>query len=252
MISGSFDAVGVSPGFIVKPGDKVRVRLDVAATEEFIGKVLIEDSKDNMVFNKIVELVGTALAPLENDVLDIIYKNEDTVSKRIRVNVEAFDVASDDLLYLINEEEVILKDAKLKDGVIKNDALGINLMEVKESHIVLRGMQNLLSKEEIVTNDTTAEAVDLDVYLSEIVSSGSEGGEDLTVPNGSIIGERKLIIFKTRAHASDQIDIAIANITTGGVATTAVALDAEGEFVLLEWHGSAWEIVASDATVTTA
>jgi len=110
--------------------------------------------------------------------------------------------------------------------------------------------------EELSSSDAAAVDVDLTTYETKLTTGGSAGSEDVNVGDGSdalAIGQRKLITLDTRTDASDVVNLDHANIVNAsGVQTTNVDLDAEGEFVLLEWNGAKWQIIYSDATVAIA
>jgi hypothetical protein len=105
---------------------------------------------------------------------------------------------------------------------------------------------------ETLVSGASPVAVSLARHLTTIVTGGTAGTESVTVGDGTgeVVGTRKLIELGTRTDASDVVSLDHANIVNAsGTQTTNVDLDAEGEFVLLEWNGSKWQIVYSDATV---
>lgn len=77
-------------------------------------------------------------------------------------------------------------------------------------------------------------------------------GDNVTIGNGSgvVEGFRKLIKAGTRAGSSTCI-LDHANIKSGGSPATAAVLDAANEFVLLEWRGDAWHVIAASSGVVT-
>lgn len=111
------------------------------------------------------------------------------------------------------------------------------------------------TSEAVSTNDEDPSVVDLDVYHSQLTTSGSEGAEEAEVGDGTgvVVGHRKLITLATRTHASDSVTLDDANISQGADTITAVELDAAGEFILLEWQGASWEVIkASTGVVSVA
>ena len=107
---------------------------------------------------------------------------------------------------------------------------------------------------ELLTSGASPVAVSLTRYLTTITTGGTAGTEAVTVGDGTgeVIGTRKLIVLGTRTDGSDVVSLDHANIVNAsGTQTTNVDLDAADEFVLLEWNGSKWQIVYSDATVAT-
>ena len=114
---------------------------------------------------------------------------------------------------------------------------------------------NLINEYDEVTTGGTATALDLTVYQSKVTTGGTAGNESLTLGNGSgaIVGQKKLITMVTRTHASDVIVLDHANILAlDGVALQAAALDAEGEFLLVEWTGVKWQAIWANCTLTDA
>lgn len=108
------------------------------------------------------------------------------------------------------------------------------------------------SFEELETTNAEATVLSLEHYGSNLTTSGSEGAEDAEIGDGTdaIIGQRKLVVLKTRTHESDSVVLDHANIVSeAGVDATSVELDEEGEFVLLEWNGAKWQVVYSSAGV---
>ena len=94
--------------------------------------------------------------------------------------------------------------------------------------------------------------VDVGVYETKLTTGGTGASEDVNVGNGAgiTVGHRKLITLKTRTNGADVVNLDHANIANdSGVQATNVDLDAEGEFVLLEFNGSKWQIVYASATV---
>lgn len=105
-----------------------------------------------------------------------------------------------------------------------------------------------------LTSGATAVAVDLGTYKTDITTGDTGGSEDVTIGDGTgvTIGDRKLITLVTRSDSSDVVNLDHANIANAsGTQTTNVDLDAEGEFVLLEWNGSKWQVIYSLATIAT-
>jgi hypothetical protein len=114
---------------------------------------------------------------------------------------------------------------------------------------------NLDSYEEVETSDGAATDVGLTVYGTQVTTGGSEDNELLDIGDGAgaVIGQRKLVTLVDRTHASDVVVMDHGNIVNAaGAALSAVELDAEDEFILLEWNGAKWQVVYADATLTTA
>jgi len=90
-----------------------------------------------------------------------------------------------------------------------------------------------------------------------ITTGGTAGGETVTLPNGTIYGERTTVFLKTLTNGSDVVNVALSNLAAesiyGGTAedTTVVtmALDAANEYVTFEWTGLKWNILYTNGTV---
>lgn len=150
------------------------------------------------------------------------------------------------------EMAVTLED---RDDVVREffNREGALRLRITDAGLDFYGEIRQHSSETVRTNGDAAVAVNTRVYKSVVVSSGSEGAEDLEVGDGTDveIGTRKLIVFGTRTHASDSIVLDDTNISQGSDTITAVELDAADEFILLEWHGTSWEVIAASAGVVT-
>lgn len=99
-------------------------------------------------------------------------------------------------------------------------------------------------------------ALSLFAYHTAITTGGTDGNENVTIPNGVIAGQRKLVSLGTRT-GTDTVVIAVTNIDRGlhagetPATITALNLDAAGEYALLEWSGLKWNILYSNGTITT-
>lgn len=113
---------------------------------------------------------------------------------------------------------------------------------------------NLVKEAVGLTSGSSAVSVDTAVYKTEITTGGTAGSEDVNIGDGTgaVIGERHLIELTTRTNASDVVNLDHLNVhNAAGTALTNLDMDAEGEFVLVEWTGSEWQIIYSDATEST-
>jgi hypothetical protein len=114
---------------------------------------------------------------------------------------------------------------------------------------------DIATVEHVRTNGSTATTANLAVYQTSVTSSGSAGAETLNVGDGTgaVIGQRKLVTLATRTNAADSVALDDTHCAQGADTITAVVLDAAGEFVLLEWRGTKWEVIkASAGVVATA
>lgn len=132
---------------------------------------------------------------------------------------------------------------------------------LKSFYDTLLGAANLLNESEEVTTGASTKDTDNTVYETEVVTGGTAGAEDLDPTTGTIVGQRKLITLKTRTNASDVVNVVVTDVVRwihSGVAsdpltTAAVSnldLDAAGEYALLEWNGSKWNVIYTNGTIS--
>lgn len=113
----------------------------------------------------------------------------------------------------------------------------------------------LFGSEEKVLSGAAAIEVSGQAYKVSVTTGGTAGAEVVNLPAGSEIGQRILIELETRTNAADLVDLGVANIQRlqisgeTGQNVTNLDLDAVGEFALLEWTGSAWNLLYSNGTV---
>lgn len=105
--------------------------------------------------------------------------------------------------------------------------------------------------EEVTTLESPAETdCDISVYETRVTSGDSDGAELLNIGDGTgaYVGQRHLITLVSRV-GTDDVTLDDANITQAGVTIAAVVLDADDEFILLEWQGASWEVIAAASGV---
>ena len=104
-----------------------------------------------------------------------------------------------------------------------------------------------------VTTSAVTQVISTDAYETRLTTSGTEDAELISIANGTIIGERKLLILKTLGESADSVTLAHANVVNAsGTAATGVTFDAANEFLLIEWNGTKWQAIYTTATITTA
>ena len=100
---------------------------------------------------------------------------------------------------------------------------------------------------EYMTTTGTSQDVSLNYYRTLFTTTTNS--DDVAVPDGTIVGERKLLVLDTLGTAGDVVNVDVTNIDASGL-----ALDAADEYVLLEWGATAgaatWTIVYHNATVS--
>lgn len=96
--------------------------------------------------------------------------------------------------------------------------------------------------------DTGASPVALDpaVAVSNLTSDGATGaGQSITLADGTVLGQRKLIVAADIDTGNSDTIVLNANIVD-----TSITFDADGEEVLLEFDGADWAVVLNNgATV---
>ena len=105
-----------------------------------------------------------------------------------------------------------------------------------------------------VYSGATAVTIDVATYHVKITTGGTAGSEDVSIGDGTgaRVGERKLITLAVRTDGSDVVNLDHANcVNATGTTLTNLDMDAAGEFVLLEWNGTKWQIIYADATEAT-
>lgn len=114
----------------------------------------------------------------------------------------------------------------------------------------------ITGNEDLESNDATPTEVDTGIYQAKITTSGSEGAEEVTIGDGTgvTVGTRKLITLDTLGDPADSVVLDHANMVGGNHGADALAsavLDAEGEFILLEFNGVKWRVLYAATGVVT-
>lgn len=112
---------------------------------------------------------------------------------------------------------------------------------------------NIETEEELTLVEDETAILSLTVYHSILTSSGEIDDEAaLNDGTGVTIGTRKLVTLNDRATtgvvALDHLNI----VNSAGAALDAVVLDADDEFLLVEWNGVKWKELYSSCTLTPA
>lgn len=107
-----------------------------------------------------------------------------------------------------------------------------------------------------VTTGASPTNLDISVERHIVTTGGTGGSEDLNVGDGTgaSVGQIVYVEIGTLADPSDVVNMDHANIHSDvagtNTATNNVDLDAAGEFIYMQWTGSEWLILYSDATVS--
>jgi hypothetical protein len=238
-ISKSFAAAGASADFVLRPGQTASY--DVAGT--FTGRVTLERSVSGAPGWHAVNPVATAVSAGTSGLLS----NDTNSDERYRFRATAIDGETPwdgTAVARITDRNDALSVLRRPDGSV--------VARITDSGVEIPGL--LSSVEEVLSNGDDAVAVSLETYKSLVITSGSQGAEELTIGDGTgvEIGTRKLIVLHQRTHASDSVVLDDENLSQAADEITAVELDAAGEFILLEWQGASWEVIKASAGVVTA
>lgn len=240
----------------VGPKNSFSYAFTVAAEETFDGAVVLEKTKDNGIsWERVASFTGAASGTVTN---------QDSVSAQYRFRCSAFEEGSDNLTLsfeelndVVNvhyEKSEVVSYAGTKLIVFKED--GVYFSDVKKlDGTPVGGANNISSYESVTTNGDAPVEMSNAHYESRITSGGSAGGEDLSFDSvvSPIVGQRKLVTFENQTDESDAIALPEGEISQAGDTISTVVLNVSGDFILLEWRGSKWEVIAaSDGVVTTA
>lgn len=172
------------------------------------------------------------------DVADLIDKVDN------RDGVEIFAILEDGIRSLL---------ATLTTAVITTlTATTATITNLTINGFAFNDVSNLNSTEDVATSGTP-EAVDITVYETLVTSGGTQGAESLTIGDGTgaKIGQRKLIYLETLTDPSDSVALDDTNFSQGADTITAIAFDAADEYLLAEWQGASWEIIAAASGVVS-
>lgn len=247
VFEGTFDAPGeVSGRIFLRPNEEVTFELESAS---LTGSVVLERTlKGYSAYELIAEFKadGSALSVPSSKYIN---DTKETFAVRLRcVDLSVGDV--EEVAYKLSDvADEFMQTWFAKDGRF---VAGFTY----EGEVVFKGPVvypgSLYSKETVVTNDTTPTLIGLDAYNSYLVTSGSEGAEDIAIPDGVSLGQRKLITLIGEGHADDSVDMDYANLSVPGQTISAVAFSDIGDQLLLEWQGTSWVVLAASAGVVTS
>lgn len=147
--------------------------------------------------------------------------------------------------------------ARLSDQTGQGGARGLPAAnEGRDAFLDAAG--NLTNSEEQLTSGAAAIVPSHKPYSTQIVTGGTAGSEDVTLGDGTasadndaaVVGQRKLLTLKTRTNGSDVVNLDHANMANAaGTDATNADMDAAGEFFLVEWNGTKWQVVYTNATI---
>lgn len=90
------------------------------------------------------------------------------------------------------------------------------------------------STESITSPDTT----DNSVVVSFVTTSGTEAAEEVTVPDGTVVGQIKVVTLVELAESADSVEVVATNAT--GTGDYNISLQTEGDSTTLIWNGTGW------------
>lgn len=103
-------------------------------------------------------------------------------------------------------------------------------------------------------NGEEATDVTLDAYKTTLVSAAA--GAAYKLPDGDYIGQRKLLVADVSgAGTAVPHATALAKLIRNGLNgqsaanVTALTLDADGEYALIEWTGAKWNVLYTTGTI---
>lgn len=100
---------------------------------------------------------------------------------------------------------------------------------------------------ELMTTTGTSQDVDLDYYETRFTTTTNS--DDVAVPDGTLVGELKLLTLADLDEAGDVVNVDCTNVNA-----TSIALDAADEYVLLQWGSTGaaakWTVLYHNATVS--
>lgn len=132
-------------------------------------------------------------------------------------------------------------------------ATDLTTLQGEVDALAARNPNDISTSQDVVTSDAAPEALDLTVYQSKLTTGGSQGAEAVTIGDGTgiTVGHRKLVTLETLTDGADSVTLDDGNFSQAADTITAIALDAEGEFLLAEWQGASWEVIAASSGVVT-
>lgn len=268
-ITGALTDDGESSLVYIDEGETITASLTVAGGEQFEGVVAVELSRDGINFAPAkdtdgvdVLFTGTVGDELTGSVFSGTLTN--TEPRRMVYRVRATGIAQDGVSYALAEvvgdrTGVILRDKNGRavawtrdDGSVEFDSLVAAV--VNGSARAGLDVLNLQGSEAVTTSDAAPTALSIAVYQSILTTGGSAGAEEAEIGDGTgaVVGQRKLITLESLGDPGDSVALDDANIVADdGSSLSAVTMDAEGAFLLLEWNGTAWQTLYSgDCTLT--
>ena len=106
-----------------------------------------------------------------------------------------------------------------------------------------------------LTTGASAVSATTTAYETKITTGGTAGAENINLPDGDFVGQRKLFTLAVRTNASDVVDLQAAKLGRLNISgstsqnVTNLDLDAVGEYALLEWDGTEWNVIYTNGTI---
>lgn len=98
-------------------------------------------------------------------------------------------------------------------------------------------IQEMLTESVLTLTGAGVAAVNLGCYASYITTVDASGSDSVSLPNGEVPGQRKLVIAADLSAGAT-----VAFVCTNIDALTAT-LAADGDAILFEWNGAKWAIL---------
>lgn len=276
--SGTLTETGAGRALVIGPGESFFASLSVAGGESFTGIARIEQSLNGgNTWEPVVLPDGTVLSydgtetPLTDVILEVIVLLETKQQVLIRAAALDVDVASDALVYDVEDLlgdllDVILTDTKGRPVLRMRDDGGVQFagpvgitnldggyIEGAAMNPTIALTPTLLTSTESIVSGASAVPASVDFYQTHIVTGGTAGAEDVSVEDGVVVGHRKLVVLDTLTDTGDSINLTGTFADVDAAALATLTIDAAGGFVMMEWNGTAWQVrYLGDATATPA
>ncbi len=147
-----------------------------------------------------------------------------------------------DYQWIVKDSYAAASDT-IPDVLLTRDNLGhTKWNEPRHIFIANQGYQNV---------DTGA-SLSTKFHRLNLTTIGASGTKSITIPSGSVTGERALYYLYSKGNVGDSISFTVTNmLNTAGTQPTSVILDTTGEQVMVEWQINKWKVICASSGVVT-
>lgn len=250
-IATTFDDVLAGEALKVKAGKSFTYLLEVADGETFDGEVVLERS------------TGGSYETLEtfDDAATVVTVPAIDKDAFVRLRCTTFGEGSDNIVGTLADAVDDIKVMVNDDGVeyfafteqgFRALVGAITTLTATTINGHALSQASNLSSSEAATTGADPVDCDISVYQTVVTTGGTQGNEELNIGDGTgaTVGQRHLVTLGTLTD-TDTVVLDDANISQGADSITAVALDTADQFIMLEWQGATWEVIAASAGVVT-